>query len=206
MSNSLKLWIGAAMIAVTGLACSREKEPDPGEPTPLERYNAEQRIRGNAPVKFDTASPVIRALTGDPDHDFLRAMSGHQKNVIVLADAALESNTSSDFEQVIRQIEDRHTHDLDSLTRISQSVFKDSFISPPSAEVRTAAAQLRNAGVDHHRIFLTQVARQESDARRIADSYIPRLRRSQIERLADRIKRDETAALAEVNRRLGTRQ
>jgi uncharacterized protein (DUF305 family) len=45
-------------------------------------------------------------------------MSNHHKNVIVLADAALEANNRPEMEDVIRQLEERHGHELDAMTSI----------------------------------------------------------------------------------------
>jgi len=185
------------------MACSREKENEPGEPTQFDRYVANQRLQGRLPAAIDTSrSTPTPALTGDPDHDFLRAMSNHHKNVIVLADAALEANTRPDVEGVIRELEERHGHELDEMTGILRRTYKDGFISSPSAETKLTAGALRQPGRDYRRIFLDAAVKAEEDGGRIADFYLLRTKRMDVDRLADKIKTNEAHDLVAMRKRL----
>jgi uncharacterized protein (DUF305 family) len=185
------------------LSCSQEKKREPGEPTPFDIYVANERLKGGFRALPDTsASSSTLVSTGDADHDFLRAMSNHHKNVIVLADAALEANTRADVEGVIRELEERHGHELDEMTGILRRTYKDGFISSPSAETKLTAGVLRRPGRDYRRIFLDAAVKAEEDGARIADFYLPRTKRMDVDRLADKIKTNETHDLVAIRKRL----
>lgn len=185
------------------LACSQEKKAAPGEPTPFDMYVANQRMQGRLPAAVDTSRSVSTPIsTGDSDHDFLRAMSIHHKNVIVLADAALEANTRPDMEGVIRQLEERHSHELEAMTNVLRRTFKDGFISSPSAETKMTAGELRRSGSDYRRIFLNAAIKAEGDGVRIADLYMQRTKRAEVDRLADKIKTNEAHDLAAIRKQL----
>jgi uncharacterized protein (DUF305 family) len=182
-------------------ACSQEKKRDPGEPTPFDLYVAKERLQGHLPAAIDTSrpSPTLTS-TGDADHDFLRAMSNHHKNIIVLADAALEANTRPDMEGVIRQLEERHGHELEAMTSVLRKTFKDGFISSPSPEIRLTADELRRSGSDYRRIFLNAAIKAEEDGARIADFYLLRTKRTDVDRLADNIKTNEAHDLVAIRK------
>ncbi len=184
------------------LACSQEKKNEPGEPTQFDRYMANQRLQGRLPAAIDTSrSTPTPALTGDPDHDFLRAMSNHHKNVIILTDAALEANTRRDMEGVIRQLEERHGHELEAMTSVLRQTFKDGFISSPSAETKMMADKLRRSGSDR-RIFLDAAMRAEEDGARIANFYLLRIKRTDVDRLAEQVKTSESHDLRAIRKQL----
>lgn len=186
------------------LACSEERKRDADEVTPWDSLvAANKRRQGPVRVSVDTGrSAAVPIQTGDADHDFLRAMSNHQKNVIVLADAALETNNRPEMEGIIRQLEERHGHELDAMTSILRQSFKDRFISSPTPETRLTADLLRRPGSDYRRIFLDAVIRSEEEALRSLDFYLPKAQRMDIERLAEKMKRDETRDVAAMRKRL----
>src|SRR5689334_7829748 len=107
------------------LGCSKKEKGNYDEPTPYELYQAKQRMetRGGHPAEAIQESQ--RVSTGNPDRDFLRAISDHDKNVVVLSDAVLESNTRPEMEDLIRQIEERHGHNLDAVTAVLRRSFSD---------------------------------------------------------------------------------
>ncbi|MDQ6769029.1 MAG: DUF305 domain-containing protein [Gemmatimonadota bacterium] len=186
------------------LACSQEKKRDPGEPTPFDLYVARERLKGGFRTPADTSrSPPVNITTGDADHDFLRAMSNHHKNVIVLADAALEANTHPDMESLIRQLEERHAHELDAMTSILRKTYKDAFISSPSAQTKATAGTLRQPGSDYRRLFLDAALKAEEEGSRLADFYLIRTKRADIDRLAEEIKTNESQDLVAMRKRLG---
>ncbi len=184
-------------------ACSQEKKQDVGEPTPFDLYVANQRLQGRLPAAPDTSRSIpTPPSTGDSDHDFLRAMSNHHKNVIVLADAALEANTRPDMESVIRHLEERHAHELDAMTSILRKTYKDAFVSSPSALTKAMAASLRQPGSDYRRLFFDAAVKAEDEGSRLAGFYLLRTKRTDVDQLADEIKTNETQDLVAMKKRL----
>lgn len=198
---SHSLFILCALLLIG--ACSQEKKREPGEPTPFDLYVANQRLQGHLPAAIDTSrpSPTLTS-TGDADHDFLRAMSNHHKSVIVLADAALEANTRPDMEGVIRQLEERHGHELEAMTNVLRRTFKDGFISSPSAQTKMTASELRRSGSDYRRIFLDAAIKAEEDGTRIANFYLLRTKRTDVDGLAEKIKTSESHDLLAIRKQL----
>ncbi len=186
------------------LACSGEKTRDPDQVTPWDSLvAANKRRQGRVQASVDTSRPAAAPIqTGDADHDFLRAMSNHHKNVIVLADAALEANNRPEMEDVIRQLEERHGHELDAMTSILRKIYKDRFMSSPNPETKLTADLLRRSGSGYRRIFLDAAIRSEQEALRTLDFYLPRAKRMDIERLAEKMKSDETHDVVAMRKRL----
>jgi uncharacterized protein (DUF305 family) len=187
------------------MACSQEKKRDPGEPTPFDLYVASERLKGGFRTPADTSrSTPVNSTTGDADHDFLREMSNHHKNVIVLADAALEANKSPDMESIIGQLEERHGHELDALTAILRNAYKDRFISSPTDETRRTAELLRQSGSRYKQLFLNATIKAEQDALRIAKAYLPKGKRADVERLAAKIEGNESEEIVAMRKLLPT--
>jgi len=187
------------------MACSQEKKRDPGEPTPFDLYVASERLKGGYRAPADTIqSTPVNATTGDADHDFLRDMSNHHKNVIVLADAALEANQSPDMESVIGQLVERHGHELDALSAILRNAYKDRYISSPTDETRRTAELLRQSGSHYKQTFFNAAIKAEQDALRIAKAYLPKGKTADVERLAAKIEGNETKEIVAMRKLLPT--
>ena len=187
------------------LACSQEKKRDPGEPTPFDLYVSSERLKGGFRTPADASrSTPVNTTTGDADHDFLRDMSNHHKNVIVLADAALEANKSPDMESIIGQLEQRHGHELDALTVILRNAYKDRLISSPTDETRRTAELLRQSGSGYKQIFLNAAIKAERNALGITKAYLPKGKRGDVKRLAARIEGNETEEIVAMRKLLPT--
>lgn len=206
---SLRVTISAVAFCSAGvlLACSQDKKQDNyGEPTPFDQYMARERLkRGNRQIGVDSARKAETAaamrLTGNHDHDFLRAMSRHHKDVIVLADAALESNRRPEMVHLIRSIEERHAHELDDISAILRDAFKDTAIPEPSDETRANADAIRRSA-DNRRVFLAAVAKAESEALAVETSFLSKRARPDVKRLAARIKAGETSTISDLRKRI----
>lgn len=207
MSPGVTISAAALCSAVVLLACSQEKKSDnPGEPTPFDMYVARERLKhGNRQSGVDSSRKAETAaamrLTGDPDHDFLRAMSNHHKHVIVLADAALESNRRPEMVNVIRKVEERHGHELDDIAAILRKAFKDTLIPEPNDETRANADAIRRSA-DNRSVFLASVAKAESEALVVEKSFLSKGSRPDVKRLAARIKAGETSTISDLRKRI----
>jgi uncharacterized protein (DUF305 family) len=188
------------------VACSQERQSDADKLTPWDSLVAANRSRqGVTQRNVDTVRPdAVPIKTGNADHDFLRAMSNHHKSVIVLADAALEVNNRPEMEDVIRQVEERHGHELDAMTGILRKTYNDRFISSPSVETKLTADVLRRSVSGYRRIFLDAAIKAEGEAVRTIDFYLPRAERMDTERLAKKMKSEESQDILVLRKRLAT--
>ena len=146
------------------LGCSEKEKGNYDEPTPFELYQAKQRLGSRSRQALDTVQMPSRPTTGDTDRDFLRAISDHDKNVVVLSDAVLESNTRPEMEDLIRRIEERHGHNLDAITAVLRRSFNDRDVSQATNQTRATADVLRRPGADHRRFFLDATLKSEENA------------------------------------------
>ncbi len=192
-------------LALVLLGCSQEKQPDKyDEPTKYDLYVAAQRLkRGGPSARADSAraaeSPAATQPTGNADHDFLRAMSGHHKNVIILADAALDSNRRPEMANVIRKVEERHGHELDEISALLRTEFNDGSIPEASAEARSNADLIRRSG-DNRTLFLNAVTKAENEALAIDGLHSSKGNRANVRRLAARIRAGEIGLISDLRR------
>ena len=188
--------------ALTALsACSEEKKQQAGEPTPFDIYQSQQRIQGkNRPVSV--AQPPTSVSTGNTDHDLLRSIGDHAKNIILLSDAALEWNQRPEIEDLIRRMEERHGHDLDTTTSLLRNAFDDRYVFQPTSEMRATAGALRRPESDHRRLFLNAALKAEQDASEGIDTYLPKIKRPDVRHLAQRLKAAEITNIAATKKAL----
>ena len=185
------------------LGCSTEKAKENyDEPTPFELYQAKQRLQTRSRQAVDTIQDPTRPTTGDADRDFLRAISDHDKNVVVLSDAALESNTRPEMEDLIRLIEERHGHNLDAVTAVLRRSFNDRYVSQATNHTRTTAEVLRRPGADHRRVFLSATLAAEENASRFIDSVLPKIKRADVRTIARNLKSAKTAEIGAIRNEL----
>ena len=177
------------------IACSKKEKEPYDEPTPFELYQAKQRMEAGSGDRVDTKKEAPRPTTGNADRDFLRAISDHDKNVVVLSDAALESNTRPEMEDLIRRIEERHGHNLDAITAVLRQSFNDRYVSQATNETRAIAERLRR-DADHRRVFLDATLKAEENAAGFIDSVLPKIRRSDVRTIARNLKSAKAADIS----------
>jgi len=182
--------------------CSKKEKENYDEPTPFELYQAKQRMESRGGKPTGAIQESRRPSTGDGDHDFLRAISDHDKNVVVLSDAALESNTRPEMEDLIRRVEDRHGHNLDAITALLRGPFNDRYVSQATNETRATADLLRRPGADNRRLFLNATLKSEENAARLIDSVLTKIKRSDVRTMALNIKSAKTVDIEAIRNAL----
>lgn len=191
------------IILLTGTGCSKKEKDNYDEPTAFDLYQAQQRMQRGSARPVDTSHQIHSSSTGNPDHDFLRAVSDHDKNLIVLSDAALESNTSSEMDDVIRRIEDQHSHDLDAVRVLLRVAYADHYVSLPTNETKSRADAPRGA---EPRIFLDAALASELQASRMIDSILPTIKREDVRSVARRLKVTKAADTVAIRKMLTRKQ
>jgi len=88
------------------------------------------------------------------------------------------------------------------MTSVLRKTFKDGFISSPSAQTKLTSDELRRSGSDYRRVFLDAAIKAEEEGTRIADFYLLRTKRTEVDRLAAKIKTNEAHDLAAIRKQL----
>ena len=120
------------------------------------------------------AAAVVTPLTGDPDHDFLRRMSDHHKDLIRITHAVLESSNSAAADPVLRKFEDEHDHELDTLLALLRSTYNDSYLPQNDPQNDYVVEMMRGPQTDYVGIFVGAALKSEAAAVRLANDYLPK--------------------------------
>jgi uncharacterized protein (DUF305 family) len=193
-SYSLFLCVVLAPSLLSG--CSDKPRALEGEPTQADR----ERFSGRyvAPPS-PQPSPAVTLSTGDPDHDFLRRMSDHHAGLMVLIHAAIESNRSPSLLPVIRNIEDDHDRELDTMFTMLRRIYKDGYV-PVAGIDYTRMAQTLRAGIGDSITFFRAALKTEEQALQMLTEYLPEARNAQVKRFADELRRDEPREIAAIRK------
>lgn len=180
--------------------CSEKPQTREGEPTQAER----ERFSGRyIPPPPPPAFPAVTPSTGDVDHDFLRRMSDHHKDLIRITHAVLESNSGASLEPAIRKFEDDHDHELDAMLALLRTVYSDTYVPQANPENDFTTEILRKPGTDYAGVFLAAALKSEQAAVRILDDYLPNAKKSQVRNFAQKLRSEEAGEMAALRRALG---
>lgn len=186
---------GVLSILAAAGGCSDEPQSLAGEPTQADR----QRFSGRSVPQAYPEPPAIRVKppsTGNADHDFLRRMSDHHKDVIRITHAAIEANRDPSLHTAIRKVEEEHDHALDAMLALLRTIYGDAYVPQVNPENDATADLLRKSSSDYTRVFLTAADRSEAEALRILNEYLPNAKHQRIRVFAQNLRREETAGMA----------
>jgi uncharacterized protein (DUF305 family) len=195
--------VGALSILAAG-ACSEEPQSRAGEPTPEDW----QRFSGRSVPKAYPPPLPVRVKppsTGNADHDYLRLMSDHHKDVIRITHAAIESNRDPSLHAAIRRVEEEHDHTLDEMLALLRTIYGDAYVPQANPENDLTADVLRKSSREYTQIFLAAADKSEAEALGIVDNYLPNAKNSRVRAFAEKLRREERSGFAALRRAL-TRQ
>ena len=168
--------VGTAILS----GCSEKPQPREGEPG----YSA------------TPAAVVVTPLTGDPDHDFLRRMSDHHKDLIRITHAVLESNSSAAADPVLRKFEDEHDHELDTLLALLRSTYNDSYLPQNDPQNDYVVEMMRGSQTDYVGIFVGAALKSEQVSVRLVNDYLPKAKNPKVRTFAQGLLSDEQGEMA----------
>lgn len=197
--NRLIIWLGAAFVLSS--SCSEKPQSREGEPTQADR----DRFRGHHSSPAALLPITIKAATGDFDHDFLRLMSDHHKDLIRITHAVLESNSSTSLEPAIRKFEEDHDRELDAMLAMLRTVYKDSYVPQTNPNNDFIAEMLRKPGTDYAGIFLASALKSEQSAVQILNAYLPDAKNQQVRTFAQKMSTEEGGEMADLRSALNNR-
>ena len=182
--------------------CSEKPQNREGEPTQAERERFSHRY---IPLPSPPAFPAVTPSTGESDHDFLRRMSDHHKDLIRITHAVIESNSAASLEPAIRKFEDDHDHELDAMLALLQTVYKDAYVPQTNSENDFIAEMLRKPGTDYAGIFLASALKSEQNAVRILRDYLPKAKNREVRSFAQKLSSKEGGEMVALRRALNNR-
>lgn len=196
----LFIWLLAGPAILSG--CSEKPQTREGEPTQADR----ERFSGRySPPPTPPAAVAVTPPTGDVDHDFLRRMSNHHKDLIRITHAVIESNSAASLEPAIRKFEDDHDHELDAMLAQLRTLYKDPYVPQTNPENDFVVEMLRNPGTDYAGIFLAAALKSEQNAVRILNDFLPQAKNREVRAFAQRLSREEGGEMAALRRALNNR-
>ena len=141
------------------------------------------------------------AMTGDPDHDFLRMMSDHHKGLTEMTHGAREMKlpVASDA----RMLDTRQDAELDKMMTTLEKQYKDPY-SPritPSNQAMIDALRGKT-GSDYQRTFYQNVVQHHQEALKMIDEYLPKAKDARIKRMAATMKADQTREVAQFQQKV----
>lgn len=194
-------WLFSCVVAATAIlsGCSEKPQTREGEPTQADR----ERFSGRySPPPTPTAAAAVTPSTGDLDHDFLRRMSNHHKDLIRITHAVIESNSGTSLEPAIRKFEDDHDHELDAMLALLRTVYSDTYVPQANPENDFTTEILRKPGTDYAGVFLAAALKSEQAAVRILNDYLPNAKKSQVRNFAQKLRSEEAGEMAALRRAL----
>ena len=164
-----------------------------------------QSREGEPGYSATPAPPVVTPLTGDPDHDFLRRMSDHHKDLIRITHAVLESNSSAAVDPVLRKFEDEHDHELDTLLALLRSTYNDSYLPQNDPQNDYVVAMMRGPQTDYVGIFVGAALKSEERSVRLVNEYLPKAKNPKVRTFAQQLLSDEQGEMAALRNALSRR-
>ena len=198
--HGLFICVVAAPAILSG--CSEKSKTREGEPTQADR----ERFSGRySPPPTPPPAAESTPSTGDLDHDFLRRMSNHHKDLIRITHAIIESNSGASLEPALRTFEDDHDHELDAMLALLRTVYKDPYVPQTNPENDFVVEMLRSPGADYAGIFLPAAVKSEQNAVRILNDYLPQARNRPVRTFAQRLGREEEGEMTALRRAFSNR-
>jgi uncharacterized protein (DUF305 family) len=174
-------------------ACSKEPQKREGEPTQADR----ERFSGRyLPPPTPPRLPAVSPSTGDPDHDFLRRMSDHHKDLIRITHAAVESNRDPSLQPAIRKLEEDHDHELDDMLALLHALYKDAYVPQTNPANDFTAEILRKPGTNYIQVFLATALNSEEEAVGILNEYLPKAKNREVRNFARKLRSEEAGEMA----------
>jgi predicted outer membrane protein len=135
----------------------------------------------------------------DADREFLRRMLDHHAGLTRISHAAIERAGGAKTRNAARYVDLRHDVERDRIRRILRREFRDSSAAQPLPEHSAAGDSLALlSGREYDRAFQEWVIAHHREALRMIETYLPRLRRSDVKALARDIRENQLREITEL--------
>jgi uncharacterized protein (DUF305 family) len=158
------------------------------------------------PAKPDSGAAMAAtpAATGDPDHDFLRAMTDHHKGLITMAHETIESTDPTlTVKALAKRLDSEQDAEMDKMSTMLEQTFKDPYAPKITAANQTLVDALKGkTGADYDHVFLTNVIAHHQESVAMIDAYLATAKDSTVKAMAETMKATKTKEIAELQKRL----
>ena len=146
----------------------------------------------------------MAGMSGNPDQMFLHMMSDHHKGMIAMAHPAMKNGSSSAGVRAdARKIEAAQDAELAMMTRMLKKDFDDPYKpAVQSSSQMMVDAMMKEKGSAYDHMFYTNTIAHHRQALSMIDEYSPKLTRSDLKAMAQKMKTDQTREIAELERKL----
>lgn len=146
------------------------------------------------------------AMTGDPDHDFVRMMGDHHKGLIAMAHEAMEADRgTAESRSDGQKLDAKQDGELEQMVKMLEASWKDPY-NPKAmpADLATVDALKQESGQAFASQFYRNVVAHHRRAITMIDEYLPKAVRADVKAMAEKMRRDQLAEIAAFGRKAGT--
>lgn len=145
------------------------------------------------------------AMTGDPDHDFLRMMMDHHKGLIAMAHPTIESKEKLAVKPLAKRLDSEQDKDMDKMSTMLDSLYKDTYTPMLMPDNKAMADELASkSGAAYDTTFMRNVIKHHEEALKMIDAYLPKAKQPAIKAMSEQMKALQQREIAELRKRLGT--
>lgn len=145
----------------------------------------------------------VGGASGNPDQDFLRAMSDHHKGLIAMAHETIEKEGQLASKDDARKLDRKQDAQLDTMVTMLERDFKDDYKPSIMPDNQAMVDSLkRQSGTAFDRVFYQNVVKHHQQAVEMTDHYLPQLKRAEIKRMAERMREENRREAEEFQRKI----
>lgn len=145
------------------------------------------------------------AMTGDPDHDFLRMMMDHHKGLIAMAHPTIESKEKLAVKPLAKRLDSEQDKDMDKMSTMLDSLYKDNYTPMVMPDNKAMADTLASkSGAAYDTTFMRNVIKHHEEALKMIDAYLPKAKQPGIKAMAEQMKSAQQREIGELRKQLGS--
>ena len=146
----------------------------------------------------------MEGMPGNPDQMFLHMMSDHHKGMIAMVHPAMEHKSSSAGVRAdARKMDAAQDAELAMMSRMLKKDFGDMYKpTVQSGNQMMMDAMMKEKGNAYDHMFYTNTIAHHRQALTMIDEYSPKLTRSDLKAMAQKMKTDQTREIAEFERKM----
>jgi uncharacterized protein (DUF305 family) len=144
-------------------------------------------------------------MTGDPDHDFLRAMSDHHIGMIAMVHPTIEATQNLSSKPDAKKLDQKQDDELDRMKAMLQQQFNDSYepkVMPDDQKMVDDLKTLKGKAYDKR--FYEHVVMHHQQAIKVIDEYLPKGKMADVKSMAEKMKADQTKEIAEFQKKIAS--